>query len=106
MAGASPGGDALVHGPEQRLDRAQIFLDIPAEDADESPIDLILGGYSQGREWAPMENYLSEEDAQRTLSHNGGEWEFEGVDDWQLDDAMCACISIAADETEDLTITG
>ena len=51
-------------------------------------------------------DYLSEEDAQRTLSHNGGEWEFEGVDDWQLDDAMCACISIAADETEDLTITG
>jgi hypothetical protein len=84
----------------------RFFLDIPGEDAGESPTGLMLGGYSVDREWAHVQNYLSKDDAQPALSKMGGEWEFEGVDDWQLDEAMCACISFAADETEDLTITG
>lgn len=98
-------GTFAIQAWNDNLEGNKFFLDVPGEDAGSGPIGYLLGGYSEDREWAQMTSYLDEHDAQRAFANLGEEWEFEGVEEWQLDEAMCAFISNAADWTDDLTIT-
>lgn len=63
------------------------------------PIAYLLGGYSEDREWVELRDYLDVDDATRALSHFGEELEFDSVNENDLDFAMCAAISFAAEHT-------
>lgn len=87
-------------------DGSKFYLNVDRFDLMDSqgPIAYLLGGYSEDREWVELRDYLSVGDAIRALSHFGEELEFDSVNENDLDYAMCAAISFAAENTKDVKI--
>jgi hypothetical protein len=90
-----------IEAQNDNHDGNKFYLSITGNEGD-GPIGYLLGGYSQNREWAEIQDSLDEEDAQHALSQWADDWDFEEESD---DEAMCVFISYAALNTTDLTIT-
>jgi hypothetical protein len=88
-------------------DGDSFFLDVDRFDLMDSsgPIAYFLGGYSEDREWVELRDYLDVGDATRAFSYLGEELEFDSVNENDLDFAMCAAISFAAENTGDVKIS-
>jgi hypothetical protein len=98
-------GTRRIQAWNDNVDGDKFYLDLNTSGLSEGPIGYLFGGYSENREWAELEDYLTEDDAQRTLSNFGEELEFDSVAKDDLDAAMCAAISFASENTGDVTIT-
>ena len=96
-------GICKIQAWNDNVDGDKFYLDLGNFALSEGAVAYILGGYSENREWARLEDYLDEYDSQRALSHYGEELELEDLA--ELDETMCAAIAFAVDNTNDLTLT-
>lgn len=96
-------GICTIQAWNDNIDGDKFYLDLGNYGLSEDAVAYILGGYSEYRDWVTLEDYLDEYDAQRALAHFGEELEFEDLS--EIDEKMCAAISFAVENTNDLTLT-
>lgn len=96
-------GTCTIQAWNDNVDGDKFYLELPNFGLSEGAVAYILGGYSEYRDWVQLEDYLDEYDAVRALAHYGEDLEFEELA--ALDEAMCAAIAFAEENTNDLTLT-
>jgi len=93
-----------INAWNDNVDGDKFYLELDGKGPSEGPVAYVLGGYSEDREWAELQEYLSENDAIRALAYFWEDWEFQSVDGRQLDEAMCAALAFAVENTDHLAL--